>query len=123
MIVTGVAVIIGGATLLVQTQPTPPSPSAVARSNCFSLRDEVGSPSTSKLTEKAVNEAAAKAGYTVERNDESTESVVDLPSGEAKITIDTVTWTVTHGSETVASFTWTSSDSTPGRFRAHCGGE
>jgi hypothetical protein len=120
MILTGAVVIVASASLLGQVQLAQPDPTAVARANCASLLDEVGSPSTAATAEAAVIDAAEAAGYDVERKDTSSDSVVELPSGDTTITVDVVTWTMTDGSDTVATFTHTSSDSMPGRFSASC---
>jgi hypothetical protein len=120
MIVAGVAVIAASASILSQAQPTQPSPSEDARADCESLIDEVGSPSTTDAAESAVTDAAGAAGYEVGREDTSSDSVVELPGGDTTVTVDVVTWTVTDGSDTVATFTWTTSGSVPGRFSASC---
>jgi hypothetical protein len=120
MIVAGAAVIVGSASLLGQAQPTQPGPSAEARASCAALRDEVGSPTTTAAAEKAVTEAAKAAGFDVEREDTSSDSVVELPSGDTAVTVDVVTWKVSDGPETVATFTWTTSGSVPGRFTGTC---
>ncbi len=116
----GAAVIVGSASLLGQAQPTQPGPSDDARASCAALQDEVGSPTTTAAAEKAVTDAAKAAGFDVEREDTSSESVVELPSGDTTVTVDVVTWTVTDGPETVAAFTWTTSGSVPGRFTGTC---
>jgi hypothetical protein len=120
MIVAGVAVVIGSASILSQAHPADTDPSDVARADCDSLVDEVGSPSTTDTADTAVRDAAQAAGFDVERDDTSSESVVELPSGDTTVTVDVVTWTVTDGPDDVATFTWTTSGSVPGRFSATC---
>jgi hypothetical protein len=120
MILAGAAVIVGSASLLGQAQSKQPTPSAEARENCAALLDEVGSPSTTDTADKAVTEAAEAHGYAVERDDTSSDSVVGLPSGDTTVTVDVATWTVTDGPDPVATFTWTTSGSVPGRFTGTC---
>jgi hypothetical protein len=84
------------------------------------LRDEVGSPTTAATAAKAVTDAAKAAGFDVEREDTSSDSVVELPSGDTTVTVDVVTWTVTDSPDPVATFTWTTSGSVPGRFTGTC---
>jgi hypothetical protein len=81
MILAGALVIVGSASLLSQTAPAQPSPSAIARQNCDALVDQVGFPSGLATAEKAVTDAAVAAGYEVEREDTSSDSVAELPSG------------------------------------------
>lgn len=120
MILAGAVVIVGSASLWSQSAPAQPSPSAIARENCDALVDQVGSPSGLTAAENAVKDAADAAGYEVEREDKSSDSVAELPSGDTTITVDVTTWTVVDASDTVATFTWTSSGSVPGRFTGSC---
>ncbi|WP_291053939.1 hypothetical protein [Herbiconiux sp.] len=120
MVLAGAVVIVASATLLSQTAPAQPSASAIARETCATLVDQVGSPSGLTAAEKAVTDAADAAGYEVKREDTSSDSVAELPSGDTTITVDVTTWTVVDGSDTVATFTWTTSGSVPGRFTGSC---
>jgi hypothetical protein len=76
----------------------------------------VGSPTRSADADEAVRDAADAAGYDVEREELTTESVAELPGGDETIAVTVTTWTVLDGGGEVAAFTWTSSDSVPGRF-------
>jgi hypothetical protein len=120
MIVAGAVVIVASGSILTQSLPAPPEPSAVVRADCDSLIDEVGSPSSRAAVEDAVTDAAEAAGYDVERQEKSTDSSVELPGGDTTVTVDVATWTVTDGSDEVATFTWTTSGSVPGQFSAVC---
>lgn len=120
MILTGTVVIVGAASLVGQGHRVQPSSTAVAHATCVALLDQVGSPSTSARAEKAVTDAAHAVGYDVNREESSSDSDVELPNGESTVTVDVVTWTVTDGAADVATFTWASSGSIPGRFSATC---
>jgi hypothetical protein len=117
MIIAGLIVIAGSASLLGSTSQAP-APSETSSRSCSELVDQVGSPSTSAEVDEAVREAADQAGYSVERDESSSDSVAELPGGDETITVSVTTWTVLTGSDTVATFTWTTADSVPGRFSA-----
>jgi hypothetical protein len=122
MILAGVVVIVAGISLLGNTSQSAPTPSEVESQSCSALVDEVGSPSTSDGADEAIREAANQAGYDVERDESSSESVAETPGGDTTITVTMTTWTVVGAGDTVAVFTWTASDSVPGRFTAEkCG--
>jgi hypothetical protein len=121
MIVVGAVVIVGSGIILSQSLPAQPEPSAVARADCDSLVDEVGSPSSRGAVDEAVTDAAGAAGYDVGLTEKSTDSSIELPSGDTTITVDVATWTVSDGPDEVATFTWTTSGTVPGRFSAVCG--
>ncbi|MDO9399001.1 MAG: hypothetical protein Q7T71_20840 [Herbiconiux sp.] len=120
MILAGGAVIVASASILSQSSVAEPGPSTAARAGCDALIDEVGSPTSLPAAEEAVAGAARSGGYELERDERSSDSVVELPGGDSTVTVDVVTWTVSDGPDAVAAFTWTSSGSVPGRFSATC---
>ena len=118
MIVAGAIVIVASAGMLIGTAPTQPTPSEVASRSCADLVDEVGSPSSSAAADEAITAAAEGAGFAVEREESSSDSVAELPGGDQTITVSVTTWTVRSPDAAIATFTWTSADSVPGRFTA-----
>jgi hypothetical protein len=118
MILSGLVVIVVSIGLLGQGVDAQPSPSEAAAERCSAFVDEVGSPDSPDEVDEAVSEAADGAGFDVDRRESTDSRVADLPSGEVTITVETTTWTVRDGGETVATFGWTAADNVPGRFRA-----
>ena len=118
MILAGVVVMVTGIGLLVDAADELPAASENSAPSCADLVDDVGSPSTRAEVDGTVQEAAGSAGYDVERIESSSDSTAELPGGDETITVDVTTWTVLDGSDIVAKFTWTSSESVPGRFGA-----
>lgn len=109
----GVVVIAGGGVLasaIVQQAPT----SAEAEANavaerCETIVDAVDRPSSIAEADAAIAEAAAAAGFDVDREETQREDTVPKPSGEAVIVVEQTRWTVLDGDAEVVAFTWTSS--------------
>jgi hypothetical protein len=118
MIFAGVISIVLSVGLLGSTAPDPPTPPGTTSQECSDLVEQVDSPSSASGADQAVRDAADQAGFDVEREESTSETVTALPSGDETITVTVTTWVVRDGSDTVATFTWTSSDSVLGRFSA-----
>ena len=121
MIVAGLVVIGVSVSQLAAIAGDVPTPAEVESDRCEDLVDQMGSPNSAKEVEEAVAEAAAVAGYQVERSDSTTDEIVTIPSGEETVTILVSTWTVKDGVDVVSTFTWTESDVNQGQGRFSAG--
>ncbi|QCR20448.1 hypothetical protein [Agrococcus sp. SGAir0287] len=117
LVVGGIATIVGGALLASdlagRTAEVEPAASVATSAGeapdaCASIVEAVARPASLDLADAAIAEAAADAGYEVDRESSETEETLPQPSGEATVVVLQTRWTVLDGDAEVAAFTWTS---------------